>query len=54
MSDATSAMAGKPVRTFEPDPKRAARYQELRAVHAELWPQVAKWNERLSSFAERA
>jgi xylulokinase len=54
ITDAAAAMAGKPVRTFEPDPKRAARYQELRAVYAELWPQVAKWNERLSSFAERA
>jgi sugar (pentulose or hexulose) kinase len=54
MSDATAAMAGTPVRTFEPDLERASRYQELRAVHAELWPQVANWNERLSSFAERS
>jgi xylulokinase len=54
LSDATAAMAGKPVRTFAPDPTRAARYRELRAFHAELWPKVANWNERLSRFAERA
>lgn len=54
IADATAAMAGKPLRTFEPDQKRAARYAELRALHAELWPQLAKWNERLVSFAERA
>jgi xylulokinase len=53
IADAAAAMAGQPVRTFEPDPKRAARYAELRALHAELWPQVASWNERLVSFAER-
>lgn len=46
-------MAGKPVRTFEPDAARAARYAELRAFHAELWPKLASWNERVVEFAER-
>src|SRR6185437_6540608 len=54
IAEGVAAMAGKPVRTFEPDPKRAARYAELRAIHAELWPRLADWNGRLSSFAEQA
>jgi xylulokinase len=53
IAEATAAMAGKPVRTFEPDKQRAASYSELRAFHAELWPQVASWNERCVSFTER-
>lgn len=53
IAQATAAMAGKPVRAFEPDKQRAARYRELRAFHAELWPQVADWNERCVSFTER-
>jgi xylulokinase len=48
---ATEAMAGRPTRSFEPDPKRQARYAELRAIHAELWPKVAEWNRRLGDFA---
>ena len=54
IAEGVAAMAGKPVRTFEPDPKRAARYAELRAIHAELWPRLADWNGRLSKFAEQA
>jgi sugar (pentulose or hexulose) kinase len=54
IAEATEAMAGKPVRSFEPDPKRSARYQELRAIHAELWPKLADWNTRLVDFAEQA
>jgi sugar (pentulose or hexulose) kinase len=50
---ATAAMARRPARTFEPDAARAARYAELRAFHAELWPKLASWNERVVGFAER-
>jgi len=50
---AGAAMAGEPVRTFEPDPKRHARYEALRAMHAELWPMIAAWNERLVDFTEQ-
>jgi xylulokinase len=49
---ATEAMAGRPTRSFEPDPKRQARYAELRAIHAELWPKMAEWNRRLVDFAD--
>jgi hypothetical protein len=31
-----------------------ARYGELRAIHAELWPKLAEWNARLASFTEGA
>jgi xylulokinase len=53
IAEAGEAMAGKPVRSFEPDRKRHARYQELRAIHADLWPKVADWNARLVDFAEQ-
>ncbi len=52
ITDASTAMAAAPVRTFEPDPKRAARYRELRAIHADLWPTLSAWNGRLAKFAE--
>jgi xylulokinase len=51
---ATEAMAGRPTRSFEPDSQRKARYEDLRAIHADLWPKVAEWNARLVDFAERA
>jgi len=46
-------MSGKPTRTFEPDPKRQVRYEELRAIHADLWPKMAEWNARLVNFADQ-
>jgi sugar (pentulose or hexulose) kinase len=54
IAEATEAMAGRPIRTFVPDEKRHARYQELRAIHADLWPKVAEWNTRLVNFADQA
>ena len=54
IAEAGAAMAGEPVRTFEPDPKRHARYEQLRAMHAELWPKLAAWNQRLVDFTEQA
>jgi sugar (pentulose or hexulose) kinase len=53
IAEAGEAMAGKPNRTFQPDAVHTARYAELRALHAELWPKVAEWNARLVNFADR-
>lgn len=52
-SEASAAMTPPPVRTFEPDAKAAARYRDLRAIHADLWPALASWNARLAAFTER-
>ncbi|MDQ0472477.1 xylulokinase [Labrys wisconsinensis] len=52
IAEATAAMAGRPVRTFEPDPRRSARYAELLAIHADLWPTLSAWNARLAAFTE--
>jgi sugar (pentulose or hexulose) kinase len=52
LAAASAAMAGRTTRTFEPDPKRSARYAELRAIYADLWPAVSAWNARMAAFAE--
>jgi xylulokinase len=52
IAEATAAMAARPVRSFEPDARRAARYAELIAIHADLWPTLSAWNARLSAFTE--
>jgi xylulokinase len=52
IAEASAAMAGRPVSRFEPDGRRSARYAELLAVHAELWPTLAAWNRRLAAFTE--
>ncbi|HEV8391001.1 MAG TPA: FGGY-family carbohydrate kinase, partial [Dongiaceae bacterium] len=49
---ASAAMAGETVRTFEPDAKRSARYAELRAIYADLWPAMSAWNARMAAFVE--
>jgi xylulokinase len=54
IAEASGAMAGTVVERFEPDPRRAARYGELRALHAELWPALQAWNRKLAAFTERA
>ncbi|MDQ7251706.1 FGGY-family carbohydrate kinase [Dongia sedimenti] len=54
IAEAAEAMAGRPIRTFVPDEKRHARYEALRAIHADLWPKVAEWNTRLVNFADQA
>jgi xylulokinase len=53
LAAAGTAMAGELARRFEPDPKRHARYAELMAIYADLWPALSAWNQRLSDFAER-
>jgi xylulokinase len=54
IADASTAMAGEIATRFEPDGSRAARYAELRALHAELWPALQAWNRKLADFVERS
>ena len=43
-----------PPRSLAQYARRAARYGELRALHAELWPALQAWNRKLAAFTERA
>jgi hypothetical protein len=43
-AEAAGAMAGEITQVFEPDPRRAARYGDLLAIHRDLWPTLASWN----------
>ena len=52
VTQASKAMASRPVRTFEPIAANAARYRELLALHADLWPALSAWQARLSAFTE--
>ena len=51
--EASAAMAGPVVRTFEPRPKEKEAYAELGEIYRELWPTLSSWNQRLASFVER-
>ena len=50
IAEASSAMSGKPSRTFRPRTKDSARYQELLSIYAELWPMISDWNRKLEAF----
>jgi sugar (pentulose or hexulose) kinase len=52
IAEASAAMSAEPVRTFEPDAARSARYAELLAIQADLWPTLSAWNARLAAFTE--
>jgi xylulokinase len=52
LAAASAAMKGETTRTFEPDAARSARYAELRAIYADLWPALSSWNARLATFVE--
>ena len=52
-AEASAAMAGHIVRTFEPRSKEQAAYAELGEIYAELWPALSSWNRKLASFVER-
>ena len=52
VTQASKAMASRPVRRFEPIAANAARYRELLALHADLWPALSAWQARLSAFTE--
>jgi sugar (pentulose or hexulose) kinase len=50
---ASSAMSGKPSKTFRPRTKAARRYGELLAIYTELWPKISEWNSRLVAFVAK-
>jgi sugar (pentulose or hexulose) kinase len=52
IAGAAAAMAGEPTATFVPDDRANARYAELLAIYADLWPALTKWNARIASFAQ--
>jgi sugar (pentulose or hexulose) kinase len=52
LTEAASGMAGDITRTFTPDRKAEARYAELLAIYADLWPSLSKWNARMAAFAQ--
>jgi sugar (pentulose or hexulose) kinase len=52
VAEAARAMAGDVTRTFTPDGKARARYAELSAIYADLWPSLSKWNARMAAFAQ--
>ena len=52
-TEASAAMAGHIVRTFEPRPKERAAYAELGEIYRELWPALSSWNQKLARFVEQ-
>jgi sugar (pentulose or hexulose) kinase len=52
-AEASAAMAGHIVRTFEPRPQEMAAYRELGEIYEELWPALSSWNQKLASFVEQ-
>lgn len=51
LASASRSMSQSDFQITNPDPKRAARYAELRQIYDELWPTISSWNKRLRSFA---
>jgi len=54
VTDAARAMAGSLIKSFTPDKQAQARYAELSAIYADLWPSLSKWNARMAAFAQRS
>jgi xylulokinase len=52
-AEASAAMAGHIVRTFEPRPQENAAYAELGEIYGELWPALSSWNQKLARFVEQ-
>ena len=52
-AEASAAMAGPIVRTFEPRPKEKAAYAELGEIYGGLWPALSSWNQKLARFVEQ-
>ena len=52
-AEASAAMAGAIVRTFEPRPNEQAAYAELGEIYAGLWPALSSWNQKLARFVEQ-
>jgi len=53
VSAASSAMSGKPVKTFRPRTKEHKAYAELLSIYQDLWPLMTGWNSRMQDFARR-
>ncbi|CAN5409260.1 FGGY-family carbohydrate kinase [soil metagenome] len=54
IKQAARAMAGRLVKTFEPEQKSHRRYGELAAIYNDLWPAITQWNSRMAAFATAA
>src|SRR5271169_1893467 len=52
-AQASAAIAGHIVRTFEPRPKESAAYAELGEIYSALWPVLSSWNQKLTRFIEK-
>ncbi len=50
-AEAASAMAGRITDETTPVARNVKRYRELKGIYADLWPAIAKVNDRLSAFA---
>ena len=51
LREASQAMCQKDLAETRPIPENVARYAQLREVYDDLWPTLAKWNEKLWEFA---
>ncbi len=52
-AEASAAMAGAVVRTFEPRPNEKAAYAELAEIYGQLWPTLSTWNRKLARFVDQ-
>jgi xylulokinase len=52
IAEASTAMAGPIIRTFEPRPQEQAAYAELGEIYEGLWPALSSWNRKLARFVE--
>jgi sugar (pentulose or hexulose) kinase len=52
-AEASAAMAGPVVRTFEPRPNEKAAYAELGEIYGELWPALSSWNRKHARFVDQ-
>ncbi len=53
IADASSAMSGKPVKTFRPRTKQNKAYAELLPVYSALWPALSQWNASMQDFVAK-
>lgn len=54
VTEAARGMTGGLAKAFTPDSRASARYAELSAIYADLWPSLSKWNARMAAFAQGA
>lgn len=53
LREASHAMRQKNLAVVMPNAQNVMRYAELREIYDDLWPSLAKWNQRLWSFASK-